>query len=684
VEHCCDPATPGGLTPSDVPLSGLSQAALDALPVVASEVEDLYPLSPMQQGMLFHSLQAPELYVTQLSVAVDGLDADRFARAWEAVVDRHAIPRSGFLWDGERPLQLVHRRAPSPVEQLDWRSRPDQEQALSDLAVSDRARGFDLARPPLLRVVLVRLGEARHQLILTSHHVLLDGWSTSRLIGEVLTRYHGGTPSTSGGRYRDYIAWLQARDTSADERFWRERLSGVEEPTLLAAALPNPMPEPGYGAARLHLDGAATEGLKAFARRERVTLNTVVQGAWSLLLSRVTGQRRVVFGATVSGRPAELAEAETLLGLFINTLPVAQELDPGRSVGDWLRQLQGLNVAMREHEHTPLYEIQGWAGQGGRSLFDSLLVFENYPVDQALRERDESSLRFGPVANIETTNYALTLTVQAGSDLEIGWSWRRDALAAGRVERLMRQLETLLQRIAADAAAVLGMIALPTAEEQRSLTAWNATEHGYEPVPSVVTLIERQAQATPEAEALVFGTERLSYAELEARSNRLAHALIARGVGPDVLVGVAAERSVELVVGLLGILKAGGAYLPLDPEHPRDRMAGTIGDAGLRLVLTQAHLAERLPEIDGVDILALDRWDLSQQPEQAPGVAIHPETLAYCITTSGSTGKPKGVGNSHAGLLNRLQWMQAEYGLGPSDRVLQKTPYGFDVSVWEF
>uniref|UniRef100_UPI003783F89B amino acid adenylation domain-containing protein n=1 Tax=Inquilinus sp. TaxID=1932117 RepID=UPI003783F89B len=249
---------------------------------------------------------------------------------------------------------------------------------------------------------------------------------------------------------------------------------------------------------------------------------------------------------------------------------------------------------------------------------------------------------------------------------------------------LMRQLESLLQRIAADATAALGTIALPTAEEQQQLARWNATEHAYEAVPSVVTLIERQARATPEAEALVFEGERLSYAELDRRANRLAHALIARGVGPDVLVGVAAERSVELVVGLLGILKAGGAYLPLDPEHPRDRLAGTIGDAGLRLVLMQSHLAERLPEIDGVEVLALDRWDLSQQPEHAPGVAIHPETLAYCIYTSGSTGKPKGVGNSHAGLLNRLQWMQAEYGLGLSDRVLQKTPYGFDVSVWEF
>jgi amino acid adenylation domain-containing protein/non-ribosomal peptide synthase protein (TIGR01720 family) len=688
VELCSAPGA-GGLTPSDVPLAGLGQVELDALPVPAQEIEDLYPLSPMQQGMLFHSLQVPELYVTQIRVDVDGLDAGRFARAWEAAVEAHAILRTGFLGQDDRPLQLVRRRAPSPVQQLDWRGKPDLEQALADLAASDRARGFDLAAPPLLRVLLVRTAEDRHRLILTSHHLLLDGWSTSRLIGEVLTRYHGKTPALPSGRYRDYIAWLGQRNQAADQGFWRERLSGVEEPTLLASALPAaavPAPEaqPGHDSRKLRLDATATDALKAFARREHVTLNTLVQGAWALLLSRITGQRRVVFGATVSGRPAELRDAEALLGLFINTLPVAPALDPARSVGDWLRELQAENAALREHEHTPLYEIQGWAGQGGRSLFDTLLVFENYPVDQALRKRDSQGLRFGTVSNLETTNYALMLTIQAGGDVEIGWSWRRDAFDQDRIERLMRQFKALLRRLAEDAATPLGRVVLPTVEEQRRLSVWNGTDVAYEAVPTVLTLIERQARATPEAEALVFGAERLSYAELDRRTNRLAQALAVRGVGPDVLVGVAAERSVEMVLALLGIAKAGGAYLPLDPEHPRDRLAGTIAETGLTLVLAQAHLLDRVPELDGVEVVVLEGWDLSGYPDQAPDVAWHPEGLAYCITTSGSTGKPKAVGNSHKGLLNRLQWMQAEYGIGPGDRVLQKTPYGFDVSVWEF
>ncbi|MGO4129736.1 amino acid adenylation domain-containing protein [Inquilinus sp. YAF38] len=686
VELCGAPGA-GGLTPSDVPLAGLSQAELDALPVPAAEIEDLYPLSPMQQGMLFHSLQVPELYVTQIRVDVDGLDAGRFGRAWEAAVASHTILRTGFLWQGDTPLQLVRRRVPSPVAHLDWRGKPDLEQALTELAATDRARGFDLATAPLLRVLLVRTAADRHRLILTSHHLLLDGWSTSRLIGEVLTRYHGTAPASVAGRYRNYIAWLAERDQEADQGFWRERLSGVEEPTLLASAVPAPEAQPGHDSARLRLDGAATEALKAFARREHVTLNTMLQGAWALLLSRVTGQRRVVFGATVSGRPAELRDAEAMMGLFINTLPVAPALDPARSVGDWLRELQAENAALREHEHTPLYEIQGWAGQGGRSLFDTLLVFENYPVDQALRERDSrglhsQGLRFGAVSNLETTNYALTLTVQAGGDIEIGWSWRRDAFDQDRIDSLMRQFEALLVGLAQAPDALLGSIALPTREDRERLSQWNATDVAYESVPNVLSLIERQARATPEAEALVFGAERLSYAELDRRTNRMAQALAARGVGPDVLVGVAAERSVEMVLALLGIAKAGGAYLPLDPEHPRERLAGTVAETGLTLVLAQAHLTDRLPH--GVEVVALEGWDLSGWPDRAPAVDWHPDSLAYCITTSGSTGKPKAVGNSHEGLLNRLQWMQAEYGIGPGDRVLQKTPYGFDVSVWEF
>ncbi|WP_395683090.1 amino acid adenylation domain-containing protein, partial [Inquilinus sp.] len=659
---------------SDVPLAGLTQAELDALPVPAVEIEDLYPLSPMQQGMLFHSLQMPELYVTQIRVDVDGLDAGRFARAWEAAVESHAILRTGFLGQDDRPLQLVRRRVPSPVQQLDWRGKPDLDQALAELSASDRARGFDLAAPPLLRVLLVRTAEDRHRLILTSHHLLLDGWSTSRLIGEVLTRYHGKTPSLPSGRYRDYIAWLGQRDQAADQSFWRERLSGVEEPTLLASALPAPVPEAGHDSRKLRLDAAATDALKAFARREHVTLNTVVQGAWALLLSRITGQRRVVFGATVSGRPAELRDAEALLGLFINTLPVAPALDPARSIGDWLRALQAENAALREHEHTPLYEIQGWAGHGGRSLFDTLLVFENYPVDQALRELEGKGPRFGQIQNLETTNYALTLGIEAGTGLEIDWSWRRDAFDAARIERLMLQFEALLRRIAQVPEARLGTLAIVTEPERAQIALWQSEPHQAVPHRFVQDRISAQAAADPERTAVIYGDREVSRGELERRANHLAHRLVAAGVGPDRQVGVLLDRSVEMLVALLAVLKAGGAFVPLAPDAPAARLADMVSGSGLRLVVTRRSLAELVPA--GVERIVVE--DSAGEAAAGPAVRLHPEALAYVIYTSGSTGKPKGVAVAHGAIAEHCRLTAEIAEIGEQSREFHFLSFIFD------
>ncbi|WP_244592181.1 condensation domain-containing protein, partial [Azospirillum palustre] len=383
VAHCESSA--GGLTPSDVPLAGLTQGQLDALSLPARELEDLYPLSPMQQGMLFHALEGAaegeSPYVTQLAVEVEGLEEERFAAAWAWVTARHAVLRTGFLWGGApaaplaAPLQAVWERVADAVSVLDWRDRglagTGLEEALGALAREERARGFELGRPPLQRVVLVRLGQgeqgrARHRLIWTSHHLLLDGWSSARLVAEALGRYRGadvgGAVGGAAGRYRDYIAWLGRQDGAASERFWRGRLSGLEAPTLLAASLPCRAPQAGHGVVRLRLDGGATRRLQAFAQAQRVTLNTLVQGAWALLLHRYSGQETVAFGATVSGRPAELAGVEETLGLFINTLPVVERPPSGERVGEWLRGLQRRNLEMREHEHTPLHEVQRWAG----------------------------------------------------------------------------------------------------------------------------------------------------------------------------------------------------------------------------------------------------------------------------------------------------------------------------------
>ncbi|SNT56748.1 non-ribosomal peptide synthase domain TIGR01720/amino acid adenylation domain-containing protein, partial [Pseudomonas delhiensis] len=685
VEHCLQPRQ-CTLTPSDVPLAGLTQAQLDALPAMEA-VEDIYPLSPMQQGMLFHSLyeQGSGDYINQMRMDIQGLDPERFRLAWQAALDRHDSLRSLFIWPEQRdaPLQVVRQGVKLPFQVHDWRNDPALQNAVDLLAEEERSHGFDLQAPPLLRLHLIRTGEECHHLIYTSHHILMDGWSNSRLLGEVLQRYAGKSPAMTPGRYRDYIAWLQRQDRGASEAFWRTQAARLREPTRLAPSLAPAVAGEGQGECMLRLDGAATQQLQAFARRRQVTLNTLVQAAWLLLLQRHTGQATVAFGATVAGRPAELLGVEEQVGLFINTLPVIAEVPAEQRLGDWLAALQAQNLALREHEHTPLYDIQRWAGLGGEALFDSILVFENYPVAEALGQAP-AGLRFGEPTSHEQTNYPLTLLVDMGNTLDLRLAYARSAHAATAIERLLEQLCRLLLSMPQAEAARLGELQVLSPEERRQQLEWNATATEYPLQRGVHQLFEEQAERHPDLPALAFGEQRLSYAELNQRANRLAHALIARGVGPDSLVGIAVERSIEMVVGLMAILKAGGAYVPLDPEYPAERLAYMLEDSGVKLLLSQSHLD--LPLAEGVQRIDLDQGNawLEGYSTANPGITLDGENLAYVIYTSGSTGKPKGAGNRHRALTNRLCWMQEAYGLDARDTVLQKTPFSFDVSVWEF
>ncbi|HBN9873268.1 non-ribosomal peptide synthase/polyketide synthase [Pseudomonas aeruginosa] len=689
IEHCCA-ADVEGVTPSDFPLAGLDQRQLDALPLAAGEVEDLYPLSPMQQGMLFHSLyqQNSGDYINQMRLDVEGLDPQRFREAWQAALDAHEVLRSGFLWQGalEKPLQLVRKRVEVPFSVHDWRDRADLAEALDALAAGEAGLGFELAEAPLLRLVLVRTGERRHHLIYTNHHILMDGWSNSQLLGEVLQRYRGETPSRSDGRYRDYIAWLQRQDAGRTEAFWKQRLQRLGEPTLLVPAFAHGVRgAEGHADRYRQLDVTTSQRLAEFAREQKVTLNTLVQAAWLILLQRFTGQDTVAFGATVSGRPAELRGIEEQIGLFINTLPVVASPCPEQPIGDWLQAVQGENLALREFEHTPLYDIQRWAGQVGEALFDNILVFENYPVSAALAEETPADMRIDALSNQEQTHYPLTLLVSAGETLELHYSYSRQAFDEAAIECLAERLERLLLGMCENPGASLGELdSLAAAERYQLLEGWNATAAEYPLQRGVHRLFEEQVERTPTAPALAFGEERLDYAELNRRANRLAHALIERGVGADRLVGVAMERSIEMVVALMAILKAGGAYVPVDPEYPEERQAYMLEDSGVQLLLSQSHL--KLPLAQGVQWIDLDRgapW-FEDYSEANPDIHLDGENLAYVIYTSGSTGKPKGAGNRHSALSNRLCWMQQAYGLGVGDTVLQKTPFSFDVSVWEF
>ena len=690
VGHCCEDGAQG-VTPSDFPLATIDQAQLNALEVCAGEIEDLYPLSPMQQGMLFHSLleQGTGEYINQLCMDVDGLDVDRFQNAWQAAMDSHDILRSAFSWEsGGQQLQIIHRHVPLDFTGHDWRGRVELVAALQALAEEDRARGFELQRPGLLRLTLIHTGEDRHHLMFTNHHILMDGWSSSQLLGEVMQRYHGQVPERPTGRYRDYIQWLQAREMDSSERFWKERLAEFETPTLLARVGAEPDSGSGYALLQHSFDNAMTQRLGRFARQQKVTLNTLVQAAWLLLLQRYTGQDCVTVGTTVAGRPADLPGVESQLGLFINTLPLVASPRPHHTVAQWLQGVQALNLAMREHEHSALFEVQGWAGRSGEALFDNILVFENFPVSEALQQGVSEGLRFGPARHSDLTSYPLTLGVTLSDNLALHYSFDQAHFSAERIRRINEHMSQLLAALCQDAQRALGELPmLAAAEQQLIVEQWNATATATDAYPldsCIHTLIEAHAARTPDAVALVFGERRLSYRELDRQSNQLAHQLIEQGVGPDVLVGIAVERSIEMVLGLVAVLKAGGAYVPLDPEYPRERLAYLFADSGIALLLSQSHLLEQLPVPETVRTLNLDAQGHLAYPEQPTGVLPAPENLAYVIYTSGSTGQPKGAGNRHRALTNRLCWMQQAYALQASDTVLQKTPFSFDVSVWEF
>jgi amino acid adenylation domain-containing protein/non-ribosomal peptide synthase protein (TIGR01720 family) len=687
-------------TPSDFPLARLNQQEIDGLLAGGEEVEDIYALSPLQEGLLFHTLSAPAsgVYMQQMSCRFNrGFDPAAFKRAWEDVIARHTILRTGFEWRGvSEPVQVVRRRVRLDVREEDWRGygRARSAEELERFLREDRARGFDVSRPTLMRLALMREGEDAYRLVWSFHHLVLDGWSVGTVIQEVFEGYErrrqGAGPAERGGArpYRDYIRWLSRQDMAAAESYWRGRLKGSHAPTPLSLARAPHSPAPaevGHAEQEMRLP----QELKEFARRQQLTLNTVVQGAWALLLSRYSGERDVMFGAVVSGRPAALPGVETMVGLFINTLPVRVEVGGDERVGDWLRGLQQQQGETRQYEFSPLVQVQGWSDvPRSLPLFESILVFENFPSpDSSIKEQGEA-LEVTEIRTLEQTNYPLTILASSDAEASLMLRYDRTRFDDETVARMMGHWQTLLVSMAADPARRLSDLPILTPDERRLLLS---DFHGTEsPLPHSNTLhglFERRAQRTPDAVAVVYEDERLSYAELNERAGRLASYLRARGVGPESVVAVLMERSLEMVVALYGVLKAGGAYLPVEPSYPDARIAYMLEDSRPALVLTQGRLSAKAPA--GVEVLALDeRWSEVEAVAGADAGEAQPEAgpdnIAYVIYTSGSTGRPKAVMSTHRGICNRLLWMQEEYGLDETDVVLQKTPFSFDVSVWEF
>jgi amino acid adenylation domain-containing protein/non-ribosomal peptide synthase protein (TIGR01720 family) len=688
-------------TPSDFPLARLTAAELTQAVGIEWGIEDIYPLSPLQAGILFHSLYAPGsgVYVDQLLCTLHGpLDAAALAGACRRIVAAHPVLRTSFRWEGlRRPVQVVHGALEIDLREEDWRGLPaaELEQRTEELLRADRAAGFALDRPPLMRWVLARTAEEEHRLLWSYHHVLLDGWSFGVVGGGFLAAYEslraGQEPRSERRRpYRDYIAWLERQDPAVLEAFWRRTLAGWNEPTPLPERRHPDTSAAGLASLETRLDAGTSALIQEQARRERLTLNTLAQAAWGLLLGRYSGMDDVVFGATVAGRPGDLPGVESMVGLFINTLPVRLRWDDGAHLLAWLGQVQEHLSELRQYEHAPLLDIQGWSEvPRGRGLFDSILVFENYPLDAALtgERKDGSSLRLTEARAVEQTNYPLTAVAVPGREIALRFEVDPARFDAATLERMLGHFRNLLTALAYGlqdgGAQPLGTLAMLTAAERRELLAAGRPTAAFPVEKPLHRLFAEQAARTPRAVAVTCAGEELTYGELDAQADRLARRLRKIGAGPEARIGLCAERSLGLVVGILGILKTGAAYVPLDPEVPAERLAFLLEDSGVRALAAQREVKPRLPAV-GVPVVELEDTD-EDTDHGTDGDTDFADLgqAAYVIYTSGSTGRPKGVVVSHGQAARLFAAARQGVDFGPGDVWTLFHSYAFDFSVWE-
>ncbi|MEV2200359.1 amino acid adenylation domain-containing protein [Streptomyces fradiae] len=684
VGHCLTDGA-GGATPSDFPLVSLSQAEVDRLAGDGRDVEDIHPLTPMQQGMLFHTLLEPDSpsYFEQLMFVLDGVtDIQGLARAWQRVADATPVLRTSLAWEGlDEPVQRVHRSAPFPVTVGDWSGLPEEGQraALEEFTAADERAGIDLSVAPLSRVALFRLSETRVQVVWTFHHILLDGWSLPLVMADLFTAYRGGALPARPA-FRDYHAWLSEQDTEAAHAYWRDVLAGYDTPVPLPYDRVPDDVRSTRSTARLvdDLPAGPTAAVHDFAKRHRITVNAMVQAAWALLLSAYSGQTDVVFGATTSGRPTDLPDVESTVGIFINTLPVRIRLDPARPVADWLRDVQLQQTEARGHDYLPLARVQAEAGlPADTTLFDSLVVFENYPVDEDSARAHGLTVR--DISANEATNYPLMLAAYDGD--RIGFHLRYDPhhFDADTARRLLDRLVHLLTALVAEPERRLAAVPLLAPGEQRAVLGGPARRGDTD--GTMISLFTDQAARHPDRLALIGEDERLTFAELDARSDRVARALSARGVGRGAFVGVCLERGPAQTVAYLGVLKAGAAYLPMDPAYPLDRLQYMVDDSGIRMVVTQRSLAGAVPATERQLILDEPADDGTEPAAPMPEVGL--DDAAYMIYTSGSTGRPKGVVVSHRGVAELARTLRDRMRITPDSRTLQFSSPSFDAAVFE-
>lgn len=660
------------------------------------DIESIYSLSPIQQGILFHILASPEsgMYFEQFSRVwpFPVLSPHIFQEALQKMLERHTILRTAFYWEeAEQPLQVVHKNVKINIEHKDWRnlSPEAQEKELEILMSQDRQRGFDLRQPPLLRVTLIQLEQETYRILWSHHHLLLDGWSFYLLFEEFIAASKAISEKQEpvfppALPYRNYVSFIRQQDMSQAESYWRKYLHGFSNPNVLGIDK-NPeslmvQKEEEYQEIQVILPPSFSKGLQTFCRENRLTLSTLLQAAWALLLGHYSSQEDIIFGSTVAGRPPGLPGVETMIGVFINTLPVRAKIEPQSPLLQWIKEFQKQQAEMRQYESTPLIQIQGWSNvHRGLPLFHSIVVVESYPVQSYGQLARMKNLKV-----FQRTNYPLTVVIEPGEEIMIRLTYNRQRFNHKAIERLLNHYQNILQQMPSRAESkVCEISAITQAEKEKIQNTWNSCKQ-YPQTKCLHELFEDQVRKTPEATALAFEGKGMSYRELNEASNQLAHALQENGVGPEVLVGLAMEPSFELMIGILGILKAGGAYVAMDPHYPSERLHFMIEDTMIDVLVTQSHLSDTLPA-NKAKIVCVDesRKTLEKYSKDSVCSKAKPENLIYIIYTSGSTGKPKGVLVTHHNVARLMEATHPWYGFDSSDVWTLFHSYAFDFTVWE-
>lgn len=665
------------------------------------DVEAIYPCTPLQAGMVFHTIESREAgtYIEQLGCMVRGtLNLPTLERACSITMNRHSILRTSFAWKSvKQPVQVVKRTVAPSIRFLDWHALTENviKQQLKELQESDRQEGFNLAKAPLWRLTAVTINNDRFFLLLSYHHALLDGWSLSLLIKELLTVYRlecMGTPIALEQPigFGTYIAWIQRQDIPTAEQVWRDYLTGFGDPTLLPGNVINSgerVLSPRKASHSLNLSEALTDDLLDSLKRHQLTLNTLVQTAWALLLASYTGIHDVVFGATVSGRPPTLEGVERVLGLFINTLPVRVTIDARDTLVGLLERVQRDGAKLREYDYMPLVNIQRCSDiSAGVPLFQTLAVVENLPTTQSVSASEGSSqndLTFLEVNYEGQTHYPLVLTVIPGRALHVQFFYDSTVYDEASISQLAHYfLELLVRTGSCMDVRVADFLAPSPQDRTKILVDWNNSYAEF-PRKGIHEIFDLRVEENPFDKAVIGYEETLSYGELHKQANQLAQCLTKRGVASEVPVGVIVDRSAKMIVSLLGILKAGGTYVPIDPEYPAERIRHILNNSGVRLIVAQETLPECLVT-ETWEIFYLDRnWEVVEEINTVPHDGfVSAQQMAYITYTSGSTGNPKGVAVSHENVVKLAFGTDAKLGRGRN--VLAASSIAFDASTSRF